>query len=325
MKKALALTALTAMVGLCPTCLKAATRLGDIAFTSDLDESNRIVYALVQGSNIVMVVTNYDSAVTAPSLSLKYLDGTNGYVTVWDELTQLTAATNNALALAREYTASATNTLEAAKADRAWSHHTSGLGQDAPPNTTWLSTPNLVIAGGYEYQKNITSSGEVWILTSNGLDLGLVQSQTNAFLDISAADGTPVFSIQKNDSYLVGVDPSAISTVGSTCIVSVPFVGDHPYARVCTNLTNAVWYKEDENGMPSGSPATVTWSGSSGAYVATIDFGSNRQGFAWFEALVEGETKIVNNAVLEITPGLYYNGVKYYPSVNGNKLEFYAQ
>ena len=156
--------------------------------------------------------------------------------------------------------------------------------------------------------------------------LDLAQGSTNAFFNIASADGTPIFAIEKTDSYLVGVDASAISTVGTTCIVSLPIVAaSHPYARCATNLVNAVWYKEDEHGMPAGSPASVSWSGTSGAYVAEIDFGSNPCGFCYFEFLQEGETKIINHGITDLSSGIIFNGVKYFPSVSGNELKFISR
>ena len=215
----------------------------------------------------------------------------------------------------------------AAKADKAWSHHTSGLGLDAPADTTWISTPELVIAGGYEYSKVVTSGGMVWVLTSNGMGLDFAANpQTNAYLNISAADGTPIFRIEKTDSVLIGVDPADLATVGTTVFVALPVLSnEHPFARACTNLTEDVWYKEDENGMPSGSPATITWSGGPGAWICDADFGDNISGFLYFEYLREGSTKIINEGSLDLTGGIIYNGTKYLPSVNGSKLEFVAQ
>lgn len=341
MKTAKWLLALVTISLLSATSRAEGEALGDLAFQSDirdvanysqnvsnlLEQSNRIIYALVQGSNVVMVVTNYDSEVASPALSIAYLDGTNGYRTVWTETRRIEEAIEAYDEIASSNLNAAVQTLNDTKADKAWSHHTSALGLDAPSNTTWISTPYTVIAGGYEYQKNITSNGEVWILTSNGMDLGFAQGATNSFLNIAAADGSPIFSIEKSSSYLVGVNASGIEIVGATCVVPIPVVADiHPYARVCTNLTNAVWFKEDETGMPSGSPATVTWSGSPGAYVATVAFApGNERGFCYFEAMQDGETKIVNHAVTDLSRGVTHNGVKYYPTVSGNELKFIAQ
>ena len=280
------------------------------------------VYRLVAGTNVVDVITNYDSAVHTPARYLQQLDTNNVWHTVWDERTLHAETLSNAVAAV----ASATNALADLKADRAWSKYTSGLGYDAPEGTTWISTPTTVIAGGYEYQRIITSSGHYWFLTANGMAASFQQGSTNAFLDIAAADGTPIFRIEKTDAVLVGVNASAITMSGSTATVSVPIVASsHPFARVCTNLVNATWYKEDGDGMPAGSPASVSWSGSSGAWVATVNFGSSPLGFCFFEYLQEGMTKIVNSGVTDLSGGIIFNGVKYTPRVNGYKLEFVAE
>lgn len=277
------------------------------------------VYRIVAGTNIVDVVTNYDSAVHAPARYLQQLATNGTWKTIWAETNGLART----LAAAKAETSAATNALAQVKADRAWSKYTSALGAPAPEGTTWLSTPTTVIAGGYEYARTVTSSGQYWFLTSNGMTLE--QGATNSYLNISALDGTPIFRVEKTDAILVGVRATEISMVGSVAIVSVPVVGAHPYARVASNLVNATWYKEDGDGMPQGSPASVTWSGSSGAWVATIDFGILPQGFCRFEQVQEGITKIVNNGVTELSGGIIFNGVKYMPTVNGNKLEFVAQ
>ena len=178
-----------------------------------------------------------------------------------------------------------------------------------------------MIAGGYEYEKIITTAGAVWVLTSNGLSTG---ATPNSFFRVSASDGTELFSIEKTDSYLVGVNADGITRSGNTVTIPVNVVANaHPYIRATTNLVNAVWTKEDENGF-SCPFATVSWSGSSGAYVATVTC-AQPQAFFYFEFLVEGVAKIKNSAKTEMTGGILFNGTTYLPTVNGNKLEFVAQ
>lgn len=318
MKRVLAILALCAAAYL-PRASFADADLGALALEADIPAQ---VYRIVAGTNVCDVVTNYDSAVHTPARYLQQLDTNNVWHTIWDERTRHAET----LAAARGETAAATNALAAAKADRAWSRHTSGLGADAPEGTTWISTPATVIAGGYEYQRTVTSSGSYWFLASNGMSANFEQGATNAFLDVSAPDGTPIFRIEKTDSVLVGVNASAVSMVGAVAVVSVPVVASsHPFARVATNLVDAVWHKEDADGMPQGSPASVSWSGQSGAYVATVDFGSSPQGFCYFEFLREGSTKIVHDGLTDLSGGIIFNGTTYMPTVNGNKLEFVAQ
>ena len=218
------------------------------------------VYRLIAGTNVVLVITNYNSAVHAPSMRLQHLDPDTGeYVTYWDETRRHGMTLTNAM----DYTDARIET----RAPRAWSHTTSGLGSEAPAGVTWIATPETVIAGGYEYEKIITTAGAVWVLTSNGLSTG---ATPNSFFRVSASDGTELFSIEKTDSYLVGVNADGITRSGNTVTIPVNVVANaHPYIRATTNLVNAVWTKEDENGF-SCPFATVSWSGSSGAYVATV-------------------------------------------------------
>ncbi|MCR5838040.1 MAG: hypothetical protein K6G94_00205, partial [Kiritimatiellae bacterium] len=198
------------------------------------------VYRLIAGTNVVLVVTNYNSQTHAPAMKLQHLDTDSGqYVTYWDETRRHGMTLTNAM----NYTDAQIET----RAPKAWSGTTSGLGAEAPAGVTWISTPETVIAGGYEYEKVVTSAGAVWILTSNGLSTG---ATTNSFFRVSASDGTELFSIEKTDSYLVGVSADGLTRSGNTVTVPVNVVGNaHPYIRATTNLVDAVWTKEDENGF----------------------------------------------------------------------------
>mgnify|MGYP007070213796 CR=1 FL=1 len=194
--------------------------------------------------------------------------------------------------------------LDAAKADRAWSRHTSGLGADAPDGWTWISTPNTAIAGGLEYEKYVTTGGDIWILKSNGM-MPQSNAATNntAFFEISTNDGEPVFRVEKTDSFLIGIDVAAVDVSGDTLICRVNAVSaEHPYARVRPSLTSGSWLRE-EDGIAT-NVATVAWSGYSGAWVCEI---ANNTGggsmFACMEYLQEGGTKIVNGAAVDVSGG----------------------
>lgn len=307
-----------------------ASTLSDTTATLSADKADRSeladfatpadVYRIVAGTNVVLVVTNYNSTVHAPSMKLQHLDQETGeYVTYWDEARGHGITLTNAM----NYADGVAARLDAEKAPRAWSRTTSGLGADAPEGTTFISTPVTHISGGFEFEKKITAGGTVWTLCSTSLAAG---STTNGFFEISALDGTPVFSVEKTDSVLVGVNASAIAVVGNACVISVPAVADtHPFARVATTLVQPTWYKEDSDGMPAGAPASVTWSGQSGAWVATVDFGATPQGFVFFEYLQEGGVKIVNSAVVDLSQGVHYGGATYMPTVSGNELKFIRQ
>ena len=273
------------------------------------------VYRLVAGTNVVLVVTNYNSATHAAAMKLQHLDPESGrYVTYWDEMRQheitYTKGTN--------YTDVA---IAERAAPRAWSGTTSGLGSEAPAGVTWISTPETVIAGGFEYEKVVTSAGAVWVLTSNGMSTG---ATSNSFFRVAASDGTELFSIEKTDSYLIGVNADGITRSGNTVTIPINVVAaEHPYIRCTKNLVNPTWVKEDEGGLDCAW-ATVSWSGTTGAYVATVTT-AEPQAFFYFEYMVEGQVKIKNSAKTEMSGGILFNGTTYLPTVNGNKLEFVAQ
>lgn len=264
-----------------------------------------LVTRLFTSSNVILEVTNYNSVVNWPKIRILQLNESNEYITVWTETNGLARTANEAAA----YTASATNALAqqsaAAFAPKAWSGVTSGMGVEAPANTTWLSTPTTVIAGGYEPEKWITSGGAVWLITSKGATYDFSPSTNNtAYLNISASDGTPMFRIEKTDSYLLPVHADAVSVDGSTLVVDFDLVSStQPYARVCTDLTTHNWAKE-EDGIPS-SLSTVTWTQTSGGWRCRL---SNNTGgnslFGYFEYLQEGGTKIINEAVMDVSQGI---------------------
>ena len=273
------------------------------------------VYRIVAGTNVVLVVTNYNSATHAAAMKLQHLDPETGqYVTYWDEMRQHGITYTNGM----NYTDAA---IAERAAPRAWSGTTSGLGSEAPAGVTWISTPETVIAGGFEYEKVVTSAGAVWVLTSNGMSTG---ATSNSFFRVAASDGTELFSIEKTDSYLIGVNADGITRSGNTVTIPINVVGaEHPYIRCTKNLVNPTWVKEDEGGLDCDW-ATVSWSGTTGAYVATVTT-AEPQAFFYFEYMVGGQVKIKNSAKTEMSGGILFNGTTYLPTVNGNKLEFVAQ
>lgn len=273
------------------------------------------VYRLVAGTNVVLVVTNYNSATHAAAMKLQHLDPESGqYVTYWDEMRQHGITYTNGM----NYTDAA---IAERAAPRAWSGTTSGLGSEAPAGVTWISTPETVIAGGFEYEKVVTSASAVWVLTSNGMSTG---ATSNSFFRVAAPDGTELFSIEKTDSYIIGVNADGITRSGNTVTIPINVVAaEHPYIRCTKNLVNPTWVKEDEGGLDCAW-ATVSWSGTTGAYVATVTT-AEPQAFFYFEYMVEGQVKIKNSAKTEMSGGILFNGTTYLPTVNGNKLEFVAQ
>ena len=275
----------------------------DASITNDIGQlktESTLVYRLFSGSNIVMEVTNYNSRVNPPAMKLMRLDDKGIYEVMWTETNGLERTYNRAASNTAEQVAALDRKAAETYAPRGWSATTSGLGADAPKDTTWISTPTTVIAGGLEYSKFVTSSGQLWFLRSNGM-VANVGGNSGGYFDISASDGTSVFSIEKTDSYMAPVDADGISVNGNTVTIRLSVVSaDHPFLRYAPTLNAPVEWQKEEDGF--SSPITVTWSGSSGAWVATVTT-TAKAGFFQFEFFQEGGTKIKSGGAMDVSTG----------------------
>ena len=319
--------ALTSNISLSASEVGAAT-------PEELDASDRILYALVEGTNIIDVVTNYESAINIPERLLVQIDTNGERKVVWRESTrhnatieQLTAA----LDAATNALANATAALIDAKADRAWGKYTSGLGADAPADTLWISHPNTVLAGGLDWMKNVTTGGDVFVLTSNGMALEFENNPTNAAFFNLSSNGETIFRVEKTDERLVYVNISDVDVVGNYLLVGFSSWAypTHPLLRVKKDLADAEWLKEEDavDGEWAGV-ARFAWSGDgvNVPFVVTIE---NLTGgvkiFAGFSYTAPGETKIINNGVTDLSKGIFHNNKTYKWVVNGTKLELVEQ
>lgn len=275
----------------------------DASITNDIGQlktESTLVYRLFSGSNIVMEVTNYNSRVNPPAMKLMRLDDKGIYEVMWTETNGLERTYNRAASNTAEQVAALDRKAAETYAPRGWSATTSGLGADAPKDTTWISTPTTVIAGGLEYSKVVTSSGQLWFLRSNGM-VANVGGNSGGYFDISASDGTSVFSIEKTDSYMAPVDADGISVNGNTVTIRLSVVSaEHPFLRYTPTLNAPVAWQREEDGF--SSPIAVSWSGSSGAWVATVTT-TAKAGFFQFEFFQEGGTKIKSGGAMDVSTG----------------------
>ena len=283
--------------------LKDLEEKADASITNDIEKlktESTLVYRLFSGSNIVMEVTNYNSRVNPPAMKLERLNDKGIYEVMWTETNGLERTYNRAASNTAEQVAALEKKAAETYAPRGWSATTSGLGADAPKDTTWISTPTTVIAGGLEYSKVVTSSGQLWFLRSNGM-VANVGGNSGGYFDISASDGTSVFSIEKTDSYMAPVDADGISVNGNTVTIRLSVVSaDHPFLRYAPTLNTPVAWQREEDGF--SSPIAVTWSGSSGAWVATVTT-TAKEGFFQFEFFQEGGTKIKSGGAMDVSTG----------------------
>ena len=269
------------------------------------------------GDDVRLTVTNYFGSLGTPSLYLEQKMPADGdhdapwFKTVWDERQRWNA-------FMPEFSA-VTNEVAQNKADRAWGVYDSSSGEYSPDGLLQLSQDEIMISGGMSWQKTVTAGGcACWILkaTTPTTFSGRIE---DGFFRILDADGSPIFEIVKGDKRIVPATASALSVDGGVMTVSYNVeAAEHPVMEVCTDLKAAAWQSEN-----AATVARVSWSGSSGAWVATVEpVGAPRSMFARATYEAGGNTYIRNHVAVS-TDKVVIGGVEYsvtVETVNGRKL-----
>lgn len=281
--------------------------LANLATNADVKASTAIAY--LQGDDAKVVITNYDSSVQMPSMSFQQRveeDGSNIWRIVWNELTRWNWLTGTYLP-AHFYGKTQIDGLLDGKADRAWGFYDSHTGNYAPDGYTWVSSPKIAIAAGLAYQRTVTSSGAIWVLESNGLVTESGGNLTNGFFRVSDDEGNSILEIVKGNKRTVGANaeqPAVTNVMGvAHMYIRYSVVSEsHPTLKICTALELGDWQDETS----ADCAANVSWTGTSGAYVAEV-WGKTALSRMFVKAEYEigGETYIKNSAPISADGGIY--------------------
>lgn len=251
------------------------TELGTV--TTNATEALKLasnVTTLVYGDDCQLVSTNYNSATKIPSLFLRFKikneeTGEMEWYKVWDELTRWNWLFDDYMP-SNHYTKSELDIKLDEKADRAWGHYDSHTGNYAPDGFTWISSPSIAIAGGLAYQRILTTEGAVWVLESNGMTT-FTGGETNGYFRISDDKGNALFEITKGTEQIVGATAGSVRTESIDGITHLFITynvssSEHPKLEICRDLKLKDWKTEDDDGCA----ANVSWTGSSGAWIAEV-------------------------------------------------------
>lgn len=275
---------------------------GDLA---TLSASVTSIAGMLNAENARFVSTNYNSNAHIPEAYVEAkIDGS--WLTIWSEMTRWNWLTSDYLP-DTFHTKSQIASLLDDKADRAWGFYDSHSGLYAPEGFTWVSSPKIAIAGGLAYSRTVTAEGAVWVLEANGM-VAETGGLTNGFFRVSDDEGNALFEIVKGDKRTVGAQANSVQVIGAF-VPSKLQIGyavqaeTHPTLQITASLTDPDWYDEDS----ASCPANVTWSGVSGAYVATVQAksASATQLFVKAEYQVGGETYIKNVGPISVDGGIY--------------------
>ena len=269
------------------------------------------------GDDVRVTVTNYYGTLDIPSLYIEQKmpagDGHDApwFRSIWDERTRWNGFLQAYSAL--------TNHVYANLADRAWGVYDSSSGADSPDGLLQLSQDQIMIAPGMSYQKTVTAGGcAVWVLQSTGTTMLTGEGDTGYFR-LSDGDGNALIEVVKGDKRVVGATATGVEMHGNAMTVRYNSASDdHPTLEICTDLRAANWETETETRV-----ATVAWSGSSGAWVATVTpIGDRPALFAKATYEAGGNTYIRNNVASSLDK-VVVGGIEYtvtVETVNGKKL-----
>lgn len=256
--------------------------------------ADRVLAVMTANENVWFEATNYYGLAGVPASMQLYEKRDGETKLVWDQRNWVRWHVENAFL---ENNAALVSELSK------WSKYQSFSGEENPlEDTTWISTPRVALSGGFEWQKNVLSSANVFVLHSNGL--AAISSPTEgSFFSVEDLDGSKLLTVKKTADQTLAANASAVSSDGSKLIVTYSVASaDHPVLTVCLKLEESerVWYQEGEDGCP----VTVSWGGSSGAWVATVTpkFQTNSI-FAYAHYTKAGQTLIEMNGVAGAAKG----------------------
>lgn len=256
--------------------------------------SDRVLAVMTANENVWFEATNYYGMAGIPASMQLYEKRDGATKLVWDQRNWVRWHVDSALE---------GKALELTDSLSKWSSFQSFSGEANPlEDTTWISTPRVALSGGFEWQKNVLSSANVFVLHSNGL--AAISSPTEgSFFSVEDLDGSPLLTVKKTADQTLPAQASAVSTDQGTLIITYNVASaSHPIVNVCLKLEESerVWYAEDD----PLCPATVTWSGASGHWVCelTPKYVTNSL-FAYAHYTKEGQTLIEMNGVAGASKG----------------------
>ena len=275
------------------------------------------------GETCWFAVTNYMRTVgVIPSLQLwEVRDGQTNLVYHSSE-----EITNTVHTLFGGLAAQFTNALPG----RAWGAYQSGTGADNPDpaNTTVITTPQVMLTGGGEWNRYVSTGGSsVWVLHSSGMTSFGGGADGN-FLKIEDDEGNAAFEVSRTDGYEVDAVPSSCRFDDATGDFTVTYDydgGSPPVLYASTNLLAGSFIGEDEDHEIDAYGLAVSWAQTATNWTATVSQdAAHPRLFIHAKATMPGSVAIRQNAPVQFGEGggILYNNKRYVPAVNGNKLEF---
>lgn len=272
------------------------------------------LWSYVYGESVWFTVTNHirTASGVAPSFQLwEVRDGATNLV-YWSR-EEITNVTHDLIHDCKTNLEATVETATNSMPDRAWSKYQSASGAENPQpgEITIVSTPTIMLSGGWEWQRYGDVGNAVWLLESNGLTT--MGGDTNEYFRITDLEGNSQFEVVKTSSYLIDAIPGSAYTEGSGAF-HVTFTNHLTKLYVATNLITAAWEEVEYDGSYTtdsilGGTVAVTIE-QSGEYASVTISGEGvaplpRKMFVAGKAVQQGHTEIRNVAPVSVRGGIY--------------------
>lgn len=291
---------------------------------SAVEESNSNTVAVVSeyvayidGSNVIFSVTNYISgSYRLDSAKFRLLELRDGeYRELYNSRTEiLLHVTNETEKIEREVNSMMDDLSDSVnerienKADKDWGKYTSA-GNEAPSNTTYLTSPNTVFAGGMEYERVSVALGAICILKNHGAPT-YTQGDEGTF-KFQDDGGTNYFGFAKTDSYTIGCNTDGIDVDSSGNLVTLTYnitMSGVPCVWYTPDLISSPWVQLNlsDGSAAEGAPVTVSWETNPdpNTEVCYINVGQIGKGFFKASVEVAGSAKFMTNMPCDFSGGI---------------------
>ena len=282
------------------------------------------VRLVLAGEDFRITITNYNSKVHAPELSMeaRYSDGTTQrWDAVWSETNGLARAKRETLAEVRS------NHYDKAESDaryKAWGQNDGYTGDAAPDGFAQYSGPGGLIIGADSGWKNYVSAGggSYWIWSGNG---NVTTSQATGTLDILDSDGNAALSVVKGDKTIESAAAASISksSNGVNDIVTIVYnvkAEEAPVLEFSAEVKPATWIKQTDEGFPG----SVAWTTEGNVkWTAVVTLPANGRGFFRATYWKGKENYIRSIKSMALDGGIIIDGVKFalkVVEINGVKV-----
>jgi hypothetical protein len=266
----------------------------------------------VSGSNVVFVITNYQSNAYSDQIDkFKIMElvsdgGTNYYREVYNSHTDI----NTHLVA---FKADLIDPEIAKKADKAWQKYSSAgtdLEELGMSNTVYMTAAKTVFAGGLEFERVVVGQGSIGVLTTKGA-AAYTTGEAGTFR-IQDATSDNYFGYSKTDDYVIGCNTDKI-TVSSSNLVCLEYdliSSTYPiiyYMQSLQNYDPTAWEQlnDSDGNQISGASHAVTFDTSTPEkFYVYIDCSTQPSGFFMAKITVAGQSTFETNMKASFSKGI---------------------